>query len=235
MDPTETDNARRNALAIVLKYSGASAAEEHLSNIAKNEGDLAIVKIANDLTAAEIAQVTSEADLVKPSLLHTAINGEKFRAVFRRAGVTWSAADETHCKEEVLHSFQEELEQFFCAFILLHEDENRRLELLDALFEETHGLDALVFSVIHEKDFAEFMASPTFAVDIGDWREMIGLIRARRPEQWKQFVQIVTRASGNYHEFVHGVAEEMYAVAVNEGAVERKQHTEADDLFTPLP
>jgi hypothetical protein len=222
-------------LAVVLRYQGALAAEQELTEIANKEGDEAVMKIAANLSAAEVAQVTSEADIVKPSLLHTAINPEQFRGVFRRVGVRWSAAEQDDCTDYTLAEFQEELKQFFCAFILLSDDEDRRIELLKAILEEPHGIEALAFSVVQEKDFPEFMASASQAAEFGDWREVIGILRTRFPEQWGRFVRIAPSYRGKqYNEFVHETAAEIYAVAVAEGAVERKEHEKSDDLFTPL-
>ena len=56
-------------LTVVLRYQGALAAEQKLTEIADREGDEAVMRIAASLSVTEVAQVTSEADLVKPSLL----------------------------------------------------------------------------------------------------------------------------------------------------------------------
>ena len=226
-------NKQSERLAIVLRYQGALAVESELAEIANKEGDEAIMKIAEHLSAAQVAQVTSEADIVKPSLLHTAVSPQQIRGVFRRVGVRWGAAEQVDCDEYTLGVFQDELQQFFCAFILLNEDESRRKKLLNAILEEQHGVDSLAFSVIQEKDFSEFMATGGGTVEFGDWREVLGILRAHFPEKWEQFVRVATRRQ--YEEFVHQMAAEIYAVAVVEGAVEQKESEKSDDLFTSLP
>lgn len=227
--------SQSNKLALMLRYQGVLAVEQELSIIADREGDEAIVKIAKNLSAAEVAQVTSEADIVKPSFLYTAISPQQFRGVFRRVGVRWSDAEQDDCSEYTLVGFQEELKQFFCAFILIDEDEQRRINLLSSLLEEPHAVEALAFSVVHEKDFAEFMLSPIEVVEHGDWREIIGILRIHFPKQWKRFVKVAPSDRGSYYdEFVHETAAEIYATAVAEGAVKRNEREELDDLFTPL-
>lgn len=236
MSDNQDDDVKKNQLAIVLKYKGALAAEGLLTETANVEGDEAVMRIAERMSAAEVAQVTSEADVVKPSLLHTAINPEQFRGVFRRVGIRWSAAEQEDCAPDTLQEFQEELKQFFCAFILLNEDDKRRIELMTVILDEPHGLDALVFSVVHEKDFPEFLASCGTVADTGDWREVLGILRASFPEQWDRFKRIVPAQydGNNYWNFIHEIAAEIYAVTVAEGAVTRKEVEMVDDLFKPL-
>ncbi len=223
-------------LVTVLRYQGALAVESQLVDLANKEGDEAIVRIAGNLSAAEVAQVTSEADMVSPSLLHTAVNLEQFRGVFRRIGVRWSSAEQEDCSPETLQELQDELKQFFCAFILLNEDGKRRVELMNVILDEPHGIHALVFSVVHEKDFLEFLESNGSTSDVGDWREVIGILRNNFPEQWERFKKILPDCyNGNdYLNFIHEIAAEIYAVAVSQGAVRRTEVEKADDLFIPL-
>lgn len=236
MSNNNEDVSRSDQLAIVLKYQGALAAESHLADIANTEGDEAVMRIAGNLTAAEVSQVTSEADVVKPSLLYTAINLEQFRGVFRRVGVRWSAAGQEDCAPDTLREFQEELKQFFCAFVLLNENGARRIELMNIILEEQHGIDALVFSVVHEKDFPEYIAADGNQADVGDWREVLGILRNSFPEQWSRFKRTVPAQydSDVYWNFIHEIAAEIYAAAVAEGAVKQTDVEKADDLFTPL-
>ena len=236
MSNSENEN-KKNQLAIVLKYQGALAAEGHLTDIANKEGDEAVMLIAGHLSAAEVAQVTSEADVVKPSLLHTAINIEQFRGVFRRVGVQWSDAAQSDCSPETLWEFQEELQQFLCAFILLNEEGDRRNKLMEVILDEPHGLDTLVFSTVQEKDFAEFMEHEGHVADIGDWREVLWVLRTGFPEQWDRFKKRVpaTFDGADYVDFIHEIAAEIYAVATMEtGAIKETEGEKADDLFTPL-
>lgn len=224
-------------LATVLKYEGALAVEQKLAEIAHTEGDEAVARVAQNLSSAEVAQVTAEGDFVKPSLLHTAITPEQFRGVFRRIGRGWSAAEQDDCPPDMLHDFQNELGQFLCAFILLQDDEARRVELLGAILEEPHGLDTFVFATIHEKDFDEFIAEDGKNVDTGDWREVLGVLRRNFPEEWGQFKRMVLFATtGEHSTFVHDTAAEMYAVAFTEGGGVRTEEAETAmaELYTPL-
>ncbi|MEN9524384.1 MAG: hypothetical protein RL536_453, partial [Candidatus Parcubacteria bacterium] len=79
----------REKFAVVLRYQGALAVESQLAELASKEGDEAVARVAQNLTSAEVAQVTSEADVVSPSLLHTAVSTEQFGGVFRRVGIKW--------------------------------------------------------------------------------------------------------------------------------------------------
>ncbi len=227
---------RAQMIATVLRYQGTDAAEQKLSEIAGAEGDEAVMEIAPHLSAVDVRNVTSEADVVKPSLLHSSIAPEQFRGIFRRVGAEWSSAEQEDCQPYTLQGFQEELKQFFCAFVLLNEDEIRRIELLKAVLEEPHGLDALAFSVIHEKDFPEFVASTSQTADFGDWREIIGIVRTNMPDQWERFLRITSFGDDHekYIDFVHETAAEIFAVAVSEGAAKRTEQKEAENLFTPL-
>lgn len=229
---------KRNQLAIVLKYSGALAAEGHLTDVANKEGDGAVAQIARTLSSAEISEVISEADLTKPSLLHTAINPEQFRGVFRRVAIRWSIALQDECPPEALIEFQNELQQFLCAFILLNDDEARRKDLLGAILAEPYGLDALVFSVIQEKDFPDFAGTPSgLQSEVGDWREVIGILRIVKPREWDKFLEIVSSLDDEdkHHTFLHDTAAEMYEVAVFESGQKPVQAGETDELFTALP
>ncbi len=228
---------RAEMIATVLRYQGYEAAEQELEKIAGQEGDQAIMEIAPHLSSATVRGMTAEADVVKPALLHTAVGPEQFRGVFRRIGAKWSAAGQDDCDPYTLETFQEELKQFFCAFVLLQDDEKRRQELVGAILEESHGCNALVFATIHEKDFDEFIASDGKNTDVGDWREVIGILPFRFPESWERFKRVAHAAGNrakNYRRFVHDVASEIYAVALADGGGEMQETEKADELFTPL-
>lgn len=246
MNPSEQQNegktemslakTRAQMIATVLRYQGIDAAEQKLTEIAGQEGDQAIMEIAPHLSTAEVRGVTAEADIVKPSLLHAAVTPEQFLGVFRRVGVRWSAAEHDDCPPEVLSDFQEELKQFLCAFILLQDGEGRRRELMKVILDEPHGHDALILGTIHEKDFDEFVAADGKIPDVGDWREMLGLLPSHFPQEWERFKRAASgiRSPKEYREFVHETAAEIYAVAVAEGAVQTTEAEKADELFTPL-
>ncbi|MFA6295611.1 MAG: hypothetical protein WC666_04335 [Candidatus Paceibacterota bacterium] len=230
------DENRKNQLTIALKYQGALAVEGHLTEIANKEGDEAVARITRNLSATEVAQVTSRADVVSPSLLHTAVTAEQFRGVFRRVGIKWGVAKRDDCSPEIIHEFQEEIKQFFCAFILSNDNTSRRIELIKVILDEPHGLDSLIFSVISEKDFSEFIESENNVNELGDWREVIAILRSSFLEQWKQFKDTVARVHGHQELFnyLRDVAAEIYAVAVTEGSVETSAAEGADELFEPL-
>lgn len=226
---------RSEMLAIVLRHKGADAAEEKLAEIAHTEGDMAVMRIARDLTAAEISQIAAQGDLVKPSHLHTAITPEQFRGVFRRVGARWASADQEDCGLETIRQYQEDLNQFFCAFILLKDNEAERRELLKALFEEEHAAEALLFATIHEKDFDDFIAS-TGNTDFGDWREILSIVRSHFSDDWYKFMRTLStiKEKGDYSRFVRQCAAEIYAVAMSDGGVEGGEHTEkSEEMFTP--
>jgi|GEM_PF-1261919 len=238
-EKTEMSLAKTRAQMIVtvLRYQGIDAAEQKLTEIAGQEGDQAIMEIAPHLSTAEVRGLTAEADIVKPSLLHAAITPEQFRGVFRRVGVRWSAAEHDDCPPEVLTDFQEELKQFLCAFILLQDEEGRQRELMKVILDEPHGPDALILGTIREKDFDEFIAKDGKITDVGDWREMLGLLPLHFPREWEWFKAVasgIINKKSEYREFVHEVAAEIYAVAVAEGAVQTIETEKADGLFTPL-
>ncbi len=230
------DENRRDQLTTVLKYQGAVAAEGHLTEIAHTEGDEAVMRVAQHMSATEVAQVTSEADVVKPSLLHTAITPEQFSGVFRRVGVRWSAAEQEDCPLETLREFQEELKQFFCAFILLNEGEVRRNELMRVVLDEQNGIEALVFSFVHEKDLPEFIATDGAMSDHGDWREVLNVLHYSFADEWRKFKMLVPQDYNgrHYNNFIHDVAAGIYATAVSEGVAKRQEVEKVDDLFTPL-
>ena len=226
---------RAQMLATVLRYQGYDAAERELEKIAGQEGDQAVMEIAPYLSHAEVRGMTAEADVVKPALLHTAITPEQFRGVFRRVGTKWSAAEQNDCSPETIAYFQEELKQFLCAFILLQDGEKRRRELLEAILEEPHGCDALVFATIPEKDFDEFLAADGRIPDVGDWREVVGILPTHLQEAWERFKHSAATASGkNYRGFVHGIAAEIYDVATAASGGNTRETEKADELFTPL-
>ncbi len=227
---------RAQMLVTVLRYQGVDAAEAELEKIAHTEGDMAVMQIAPHLSSAEVRGVTAAGDIVKPSLLHTAITPEQFLGVFRRVGSKWAAAEQDDCAPYDLEQFQEELKQFLCAFVLLQDDEKRRQELLRAILDEPHGPDALIFATIHEKDFDEFVAAGGKMLGIGDWREVVGILPLAFPSDWECFVQVASgiRTNAEYRNFVHTAAAEIYAVACADGAVQASETEKADELFTPL-
>jgi len=229
---------KKDALVIVLQSGGAFAAKEQLMRIAEEEGDQGLVRIVALLSGAELTQLTTDSDLTCPSLVHGLLTPEKFAEVFRRVGTKWKEAAEPTCRPETLRSFQEELNQFFSAHIILTDDLQRRIELLKAVLNNRLGVEALVFAVINEKEFHEFMEGGGHAASLGDWQEVVDIVATYLPEQWAEFKAIATEVlSGrDLHSFVQGCAEDIYGMAVEaSGAAPEEAREKEPELFTPLP
>jgi hypothetical protein len=148
--------------------------------------------------------------------------------VFRRLGLGWKDNDAV----ETVRTYQEEVRQFFWAFVLTRDDLEMRAKVLQEILEEESGIDALIFASNHVKDF-NVLVSSHGQVPNDDF-EIIRVLGQILPDEFSHFIKAASHM-GNAAEFNNEFIATAYALALEETGHVPEEANSEDELFTPLP
>jgi len=168
----ETTNQHALTVRAALE-AGAGAAELQLALIASNHGDKQLTEVIQQLTPAEVAVLSAEGDMSKPSIVHAFITAEQFTRSFRRIGSRWGAIT-TRLTYEELAPYQRDIADVLCPVILGSDSPERRAQLIEAMLEIPHIAEVLVFLTIGQLAAEEFLNHPLgYPVERGTWQELL--------------------------------------------------------------
>ncbi len=214
-----------NTLAIrQALQSGGAAAETQLSIIADSVGDEQLALVVEELGAAEIAAIVEDADMTKPSIVHTFVSPEKFMGVFNRLGAKWGAIS-PRTKDLDLTSYQADVEDFLCPMILASSEASHRENMINALLEHPLGTETLLFMALNRKDMGEIIRAPhDYPITHGTWQELFRLTAELQPEKFKEIAHhAVSLTEGDVDETIP------FAISLLNSLYQQAREAQADE------
>jgi hypothetical protein len=166
-----------------LSDFGPGRAERALALLAHEQGDEQLALLAKELTPAEVAQIMSEGDYTKPSMLAAVITPEQFVGSLHRLGAKWGTL--RGAEDQAMDSLRAEVRDYMLSGLLTGNEEMTALRLT-AVMEDDLAQDVLIVIAIREAGCPEFLRERDWAsAHVGTWQELYMLIRDSDEKSFK--------------------------------------------------
>ena len=214
-----TKNALILATDIIeqAQFSGRRAGAS-LETIASEQGDDTMLAVLTEMDILTVAKIVREHDATIPSIATWLMDAESIKRLLNVEPSYWQNMDEDHvfCAQTEAHSL---LSQIF----LSSDDEEKQLEVLNAIVEDDFGLLYLSLPFVGQ-DFSELEEDEEQTS--GSLEELLMKIKTLSQEAYLEVMTVSTNGTlGNIENTLKHNANKQRVTAVE---------MDTDDMFAPL-